>query len=148
MKVMQLKSILTSHGAAYLIDVTTPTASLDGLHHIGIPTGWGAVLWGRSDRSSILTVALNLTGASWIADYSPNKLAAIVVWSDNLDLPIGTEITFDSTLARDAICPNCGSTNYVLAGAGRYRCKTCQKVWKPNPSPRGGARVGAGRKNN
>jgi DNA-directed RNA polymerase subunit RPC12/RpoP len=138
---MHLKSIPTSHGAACLIDLTAPP-----IHPMDIPADWGAILWGRCDRVSALTVALTISSATWIADYTPNRLAAIVVWSRDGDIPIGTEITFDSTLARDAICPKCGSSIYTLNGAAGYRCKDCGRQWKPDAKPRGGARSGAGRK--
>lgn len=138
---MQIKSISTSHGAAALIDLTAPP-----IHPTAIPDNWGAILWGRCDRVSTLTLALNLTGASWIADYTPNRLAAIVVWSIDPEIAIGTEVIFDSTLAADAICPSCGSGNYKLNGKAGYRCKSCDRQWKPNAKPRGGTRVGAGRK--
>ncbi len=137
---MQIKSIPTSHGAACLIDLAAPP-----IHPIDTPSDWGVILWGRCDRISFGTIALNIASAKWIADYVPNKLAAAVMWSIDPDIPIGTDVTFDSTLTRDAICPNCGSTHYILKGKAGYRCKSCGRVWKPNPKPRGGARVGSGR---
>jgi DNA-directed RNA polymerase subunit RPC12/RpoP len=140
---MQLKSIPTCRGAACLIDLSAPP-----IHPTDTPADWGAILWGRCDRVSALTVALSLKSALWIADYTPNKLAAIVVWSRDPNIPIGTKITFDSTLTRDAICPRCGSTRYVLNGGAGYKCKDCDRQWKPGAKPRGGARVGAGRKAN
>lgn len=138
---MLLKSIPTSHGAACLIDLSKPQT-----HTTDVPKMWGVVLYGRCDRVSLLTVALNIKSAAWIADYMFIKKVAIVVWSIDPSVPIETEVVFDSTLARDAVCPACNSTQYVLNGKAGYRCKDCKKQWKPESISRGGKRVNAGRK--
>lgn len=124
---MQITSVQTNIGAAAVIKFSPP------IHPIESFTGFGAILWGRSSRTDLLTVALNLKGAIWIADYDPNLKCAIVCWSDCEDIGIGSGVVFDTTLVpADAICPYCGSTKYV--GNGRsWLCKDCNKQWAKNP---------------
>ncbi len=136
---MIIKSITTFHGAAVLIEAVAPIL----IPFNCPPGGWGVVVCG--DRVAAMTVAVNCYGAAWVADYSGRDGRATVIWTDS-DVPVGTAIEFDSTLAQNAICPHCGSTQYRSKGR-QWQCKGCGKTWlKGDPKPRGGRREGAGRK--
>ena len=141
---MKIKSITTSIGAALLIDISHLPR-----HGQTIPSGWGVVLFGRCSRVEFGLIACNLIGAEWIADYCPNKKAAIVIWSFAPTIvPLQSTVTFDSWEAEDAVCPSCGGTQYV-SKSPNWLCKGCGRQWKKNPSDsHGGSRQGSGRKLN
>lgn len=133
---MKLHSISTSLGSACLAEIAEPN------HPVQVPDGWGLIFWGRCDRAIFGKLVLSST-ATWIADYSMHSKQAIIMWPIHL---AGQSISVDTSLV-DAVCPTCGSTNYVSNGAENWKCSSCGRQWrKAGANPRGGKRVGAGRK--
>lgn len=135
---MKLHSIATAHGAAALIEIIPPLRPID------LPPGYGAILWGRCDRSDLLTIALGLQ-ADWVADYRIKSRDAIVVWSQKKGVTVGVVFEVDTTCV-DAICPHCGSHEYSSAGTN-WQCRKCGKRWrKAGAKLRGGPGRGQGRR--
>jgi hypothetical protein len=118
---MKFHSIATPHGAAAIVEIVPP------LHPIDLPLGYGAILWGRCDRSDLLMIALGLR-AEWVADYRIKTKDAIVVTSSKPGLKVGTVFAVDTSCV-DAICPHCGGSNYVANGVN-WLCKDCGKRWR------------------
>jgi hypothetical protein len=135
---MKFHSIATPHGSAAIVEIVPP------FHPINLPPGYGAILWGRCERSDLLTIALGLR-AEWVADYRVKTRDAIVVWSNKPGVTVGGIFVVDTTCV-DAICPHCGSSEYSSA-AQNWLCSKCGKRWrKAEAKPRGGAGRRQGRK--
>ena len=115
---MKLHSIATEIGSALLVDIAEP------IHPVEAPEGWGLVFWGRSDRATFGTLILS-SKAKWIADYDIRAKVAIVMWPPEL---AGKAMPIDTTCV-EAVCPGCGSSNYVSNGVN-WQCKDCGKRWR------------------
>jgi len=134
---MKITSIQTSRGAALFVEAIAPYSP------ILIPEDWGLIVSG--DRRMATAIALNCSGAKWIADYSHKDKKAVVVRAGE-GVELGSEIEFDPSDAI-AACPRCGSLDYSSKGCRQWICKSCGKSWvKGRAKPKGGCRKGAGRK--
>jgi predicted RNA-binding Zn-ribbon protein involved in translation (DUF1610 family) len=134
---MKLHIIATELGAATLASIEAPIGPIDA------PEGWGLVFWGRCDRATFGRLLLS-SKAVWIADCDINRKVAIVLFPPGL---AGKEFPIDTTCV-EAICPSCGASDYRSNGRS-WECKGCGRSWlKREGKPKGGKRVGAGRKAN
>ena len=100
-------------------------------HPVEAPEGWGLVFYGRCDRTQLMTIVLG-SKAKWIADFDIKKREAIVVWPADM---MGRTFQIDTT-AVDAICPECGSTEYASSGVN-WRCGKCDRQWRKSIGKRG-----------
>lgn len=88
---------------------------------------------------TIARVLILASTGNEIAIYTPGIPGAIVV----LGPQTGQVIEYPDAPK----CPNCGSQAFASYGRGKWRCCGCMVQWRKDPKPRGGKRVGAGRKN-
>lgn len=123
---MKLHSITTDLGAALLVEIA------DSIHPTEAPEGWGLIFWGRCDRATFGTLILS-SKAKWIADYDIRAKVAIVMHPPEL---AGKTMQIDTT-AVDAVCPECGSTDYWASGIN-WRCKVCDRQWRQKPGGKRG----------
>ena len=123
---MKIHSITTGLGAACLASIDHPT------HPVEAPEGWGLILYGRCNRTQLMTIALG-SKAAWIADYDIKRRVAIVIWPSAM---AGKTFSIDTSVV-DAICPDCGSTEYVSSGVN-WRCGRCDRQWRKSSAGKRG----------